>query len=184
MPPDSLQWWRDQAVYARTLVRENPESADASCLLAMALGRCLIMGERLNWTVSLKRALLAAESFVSLINHLTDKLRDVPWLIQLLPEEMAETTAALLSHRVDIFGVQTILDDVFDRASKKQMHAIDPQVDTIVRALVALDTQLWEVFPLLQQHGHITELIVQCRVALLSDYHDQWWLDPDSTGPR
>jgi len=172
----SLQWWRDHAAAAREMVHQQPESPEACCLLAMSLGRCRIMGGELDWKFSVKRAIYASDAFFHLIEELLDRVMDVAWLHQLLPEALPDLTALIISRRVDVMAVQLTLGEAFEQASERWQRRVDNILSQLVDALAELDTELWAALQILRDTGGLVDVAAQHRDELAKGYQEQWWL--------
>lgn len=177
MTPDSVEWWFHQAQLARENARKDP-TPELCCLYAMTLGRCSLMGKSLGdeFTLNIKRAITATESFVEMIQELQDRLKDISWMAKIWPEAIVQVTPSLIGRRVDIFGVQVIIDDTFDAASERYEKTIDKLSDDIVNALLDMDTEFNVALPFLRQHGNADKVLTYHRKRIKPEFHDQWWL--------
>jgi len=177
MTPDSLEWWCYQAQVARENVRKDP-TPNNCCLYAMTIGRCALFGKDLgtSYSFGIKKAISAATSFLEMIKELQDRLADVRWMSKVWPEKIVEITPTFLSRRVDILGVQLVMDTAFDEADARYERKIDDLTDDIVNALIDLDSELTDVMPVMREHGNADKVLTYHKKRIDEEYHDQWWL--------
>ena len=175
MKPDSVEWWYDQAKIARDLIRDD-NTPDRCCLFALATGRCKLLGKSLKWPFPIKKAVAASESLITIMADYKSRLADVGWLAKIMPEKLKDVTPGLLNRRIDILGVQVMLDIAFDEMDVRHEEIVNETTDTVVNALLDVDAVLEKVFPVLKSLGDADKLLDFHRSRIISQYHDQWWL--------
>jgi len=180
MTPDSLEWWQDQATTMREQFRDDP-SPDMCCLYALTVGRCRLLGKNLKWPFPLKRALSAADSFITMISDYRSRLMDLPWLTNIWPEKIPEITPALLNRRIDVLGVQVMLDAAFSEVEVRYEEIVNEATDNVVNALLELDIVLEKTLPAMRKHGKADSVLNYHRSRIVKDFHDQWWLSEGKT---
>lgn len=176
MKPDSIEWWQNQAQLAKDRLREE-DTPENCCLYALAAGRCkLISKNSTKWPFTVKRAVQAATGLIEIINDFKSRLGDISWLLKLWPEKIKDVTPIFINRRLDILGVQVMLDIAFDEIEVKYETLVNETTDNVVNALLDLDMELEKVMPALHQLGHGDKIIAYHRGKILKQFQDQWWL--------